>query len=71
MGPFAVIDGRCAHCREESFSFDAAMRLASYDGPLREAVLRMKNHSGEGMAELFGELWADRANPLFWLSGST
>jgi ComF family protein len=69
VGPFAVIDGRCAHCREESFSFDAAMRLATYDGQLREAVLRMKNHSGEGMAELFGELWADRAKSTFLALG--
>jgi ComF family protein len=65
VGPFAVIDGRCAHCRDESFSFDAALRLGPYDGQLREAVLRMKNHSGEGMAELFGELWAKHAKLAF------
>ena len=55
VGPFAVIDGRCARCRDESFSFDAVLRLGPYDGLLREAVLRLKNHSGEGIAELFGE----------------
>ena len=69
VGPFAVIDGRCTHCRDESFSFDAAMRLGSYEGFLREAVLRMKNHSGEGLAELFGELWAERAKSAFHALG--
>jgi ComF family protein len=65
VGPFAVIDGRCAHCREEAFSFDAAVCLGPYDGLLREAVLRLKNHSGEGMAELLGELWADHRESTF------
>jgi ComF family protein len=65
VGPFAVIDGRCTHCREEAFSFNAAMRLGPYGGLLRDAVLRLKNHSGEGMAELFGELWADHAGATF------
>ena len=65
VGPFAVIGGRCAQCRDEAFSFDAALRLGPYDGLLREAVLRLKNHAGEGMAELFGELWADYAGSAF------
>jgi ComF family protein len=69
VGPFAVIDGRCTHCRDESFSFDAAMRLGSYEGFLREAVLRMKNHSGEGLAELCGELWAENAKSAFHALG--
>src|SRR5665213_2335213 len=69
VGPFAVIEGRCSHCRDESFSFDDAVRLGSYDGLLREAVLRMKNHSGEGMAELFGERWAEHAKSAFHALG--
>src|SRR5260370_508820 len=27
VGPFAVIDGRCTECRDESLAFDAALRL--------------------------------------------
>jgi ComF family protein len=65
VGPFAVLDGRCAACRDERFAFDAALRLGPYDGALREAVLRLKHHSGEGLAELLGELWADHAGPRF------
>ena len=61
VGPFAVIDGRCVHCRDEALAFDAASRLGSYDGRLRDAVLRIKSHSGETLAELMGELWADHA----------
>ncbi|HVS36867.1 MAG TPA: ComF family protein [Gemmataceae bacterium] len=61
VGPFAVIDGRCIHCRDETFAFEAALRLGPYEGHLREAVLRMKNHSGEILAELLGELWAEHA----------
>ncbi len=63
VGPFAATDGRCTHCRDESLPFDAAVRLGSYDGLLHEAVLRLKHHSGEGLAELLGELWADHAGP--------
>lgn len=65
VGPFAVNDGRCTHCRDEALPFDAALRLGPYEGLLREAVLRMKHHSGEGLAELLGELWADQAGPAF------
>jgi ComF family protein len=36
------------------------MRLGPYDGILRDAVLRLKNRTGEGLAELLGELWAAR-----------
>jgi ComF family protein len=54
-----VSDARCSRCRDEPFRFDAAVRLGPYDGLLRDAVLRMKYHTGEGLAELLGELWAD------------
>jgi ComF family protein len=65
VGPFAVIDGRCAVCRDGSFAFDAALRLGPYEGLLREAVLRLKHNTGEGLAELLGELWAEHAGPRF------
>jgi ComF family protein len=37
------------------------IRLGDYSGPRREAVLRMKHISGEGLAEALGELWAAHA----------
>src|SRR5919109_303202 len=36
VGPYAVRDGRCAACRDESLSFDAALRLGVYDELLGE-----------------------------------
>jgi len=63
-GPFAIIDGRCAVCRKETVVFDSAVRLGLYDGLLREAVLRIKIHTGEAMAELLGEFWADHTGAV-------
>jgi ComF family protein len=63
VGPFARIDDGCSNCRDESFPFAAAVRLGCYDGLLRDVILRLKHHSGEALAELLGELWADVAGP--------
>jgi ComF family protein len=63
VGPFAVLDGGCAACRQEPYFFDQALRLGPYrttGGPLHDAVLRIKHYSGEGLAELLGEYWARR-----------
>ncbi len=60
VGPHAETADGCPGCRQESFAFDAAVRLGPYDGALRDAVLRLKHHSGEGLAELVAELWAGR-----------
>src|SRR5262249_39709838 len=57
VGPFATPDGRCVHCRHEALPFEAAVRLGAYDGRLRDAVLRMKHRTGEGLAEELGRLW--------------
>ena len=70
VGPFAVIDGRCTHCRDEAFAFEAVVRVGPYEGLLREAVLRMKNHTGESLAELFGELWANHAGSALHAVGA-
>jgi ComF family protein len=72
VGPFSVIDGRCAHCRDTPHPFDAALRLGSYDpedGILRRAILRLKRPAGEGLAELLGEYWADRDAGRFRAAG--
>jgi ComF family protein len=39
--------------------------MGPYEGRLREVVLRLKHHSGEGLAELLGELWVDQARQAF------
>jgi ComF family protein len=65
IGPFAVIDGRCHACRNESFVFEQVLRVGRYDGLLRQVILRLKNQRGEGLAELLGEYWAHEAAPRF------
>src|SRR5436190_1975425 len=59
VGPFAVRDGTCSLCRAEPVPFGAAVRLGPYDGPLRDAILRIKNNQHAGLAELLGERLAD------------
>jgi ComF family protein len=59
VGPYAEVGGGCSRCRDEGLPFAAAVRLGLHDGLLRDVILRMKHHSGEGLAELLGELWAE------------
>ncbi|MGL4554326.1 MAG: ComF family protein [Gemmataceae bacterium] len=61
VGPFAG----CAACAATAFGFDGAVRLGVYDGPLREAVLRLKSADGESLAETLGHAWAERRRPAF------
>lgn len=67
VGPFAIIDGRCPACRNESFAFEQVLRLGSYQKNqlLHDVVLRLKNQRGEGLAELLGEYWAKEAAARF------
>jgi ComF family protein len=65
IGPFAVVEGRCRACRDESFAFERALRLGPYDGLLREIIPRLKYRTAEGLAELLGEFWAERAAEQF------
>jgi predicted amidophosphoribosyltransferase len=65
VGPFAVIDGRCRWCRDESFRFEQALRLGPYAGLLRDVVLRLKHFSAEGLAELLGACWGEHAAAAF------
>jgi ComF family protein len=63
VGPFVNVAQGCLKCKDEGFAFEGALRLGPYKGLLREVVLRMKNASGEGLAEAVGHLWADHAEP--------
>src|SRR5262245_29943533 len=61
VGPFSHMESGCKACRDERFAFDRVIRLGVYDGILRDAVLKMKHHTGEGLAECLGELWVAHA----------
>jgi ComF family protein len=61
VGPLVDLSGGCSRCHNESFAFDGALRLGTYEGLLRDVVLRMKHQLGEGLAEVIGRLWAEHA----------
>lgn len=61
VGPYIDVSGGCQRCRRVKFAFDEAIRLGPYEGLLREAVLRMKDWQGEGLADVLGTLWAEHA----------
>jgi ComF family protein len=68
VGPYTLLEHGCFQCRDDSFHFEAAIRMAPYGGLLREQILRMKNEAGEVLAELMGELFAETIQPrvLAW-----
>jgi ComF family protein len=61
VGPHVAMEDGCTQCRDEHFSFERVIRLGSYEGLLRELVLRLKHSTGETLAELLGVLWAEVA----------
>jgi ComF family protein len=71
VGPFVTMDGGCTACRNVSFAFESVQRLGTYDGLLRELILRMKHAAGEGLAETLGLLWAEHAGHCLRSAGAT
>ena len=61
VGPYTDTTKGCSWCHGESLGFESAVRLGPYDGKLRDAILRMKSSSGEGLAEMIGRLFWERA----------
>lgn len=61
VGPHVVVQERCFQCRDDAFQFERALRLRPYDGLLRDLILRMKQPTGEMVAENLGALWAVHA----------
>ncbi len=59
VGPHTNTSTGCAECSGRSLGFTGAVRLGPYDGKLREAVLRMKVLTGEGLADLLGRTFAE------------
>lgn len=68
VGPHVVLQDGCPECRAESFAFDGAFRMAPYEGLLRDVILRMKQWTGEDLAEIiashWGKLMAERLRPV-------
>jgi ComF family protein len=60
VGPHLVLKDGCPDCRDQSFAFDGAVRVGPYDGLLRDTILRLKQWTGEDLAEVLSKLWAKR-----------
>ncbi|MFO0966585.1 MAG: ComF family protein [Gemmataceae bacterium] len=59
VGPHVPLEGGCIHCRDESFAFDAVVRVGTHDGLLRDMVLRLKQPGGDTLAEAVAGLLAE------------
>ncbi len=47
--------GECPNCAGRRFAFERVVRAGTYEGPLREAVLRAKNLTGEPVGAALGQ----------------
>ncbi len=55
----------CNHCREVKLRFDRTIALGSYDGLLRQLIMRMKTDRSELLVHLLTELaWRERRAEL-------
>jgi ComF family protein len=72
VGPYAYVAQGCTHCRGVSFHFERVLRLGDYHKNLllRQAVLRLKQASGEELAEVLGRLWAVHREPALRAAGA-
>jgi ComF family protein len=51
----------CPHCAKQEYCFSGAIAWRSYQGVLRECILRMKQSSGEPLAYRLAQLFANEA----------
>jgi ComF family protein len=63
IGPHTDARDGCSECRGVTLGFGAAYRLGPHDGRRRDAILRMKSHSGEAVAEAMGRVLAETLLP--------
>src|SRR5262249_38839247 len=66
--PLGITNAAGASCRAGAGPFVVPVRRGQYEGPLRDAVLRIKSNTQEGLAELLGEqlaqIHADRLRAM-------
>ncbi|HUE72508.1 MAG TPA: ComF family protein [Pirellulaceae bacterium] len=60
----AAADGRCATCRQSPPAFAEARVLGSYQGDMRQAVLKIKHVWYEPLATTLGRLLAERIEQM-------
>ena len=54
------VEADCPRCRDRRYHFQAALALGVYQGPLRDAVIRMKQRVHEALTLSMGYLLADQ-----------
>jgi ComF family protein len=59
LGPGQLAED-CPRCRDRRYHFQAALALGVYQGPLRDAVIRMKQRVHEPLTLSMGQLLAER-----------
>ena len=59
----ATVSTLCAHCLQQSPSFDATLACADYAAPVSGMVLALKNGGRLALARAFGRLLASRIDP--------
>lgn len=59
LGPGQIPED-CPRCRDRRYHFQAALALGVYQGPLRDAVIRMKQRVHEPLTLSMGQLLAER-----------
>lgn len=69
VGPHTDLREGCMACRGRSFRFGRAIRLGTYDGQLRDGILRTKSWSGEPVAEMLGRVMAEARGPALRETG--
>jgi ComF family protein len=70
VGAYVDVEGGCTSCRGDEFHFDGVLRLGVYDGKLRDVILRLKQDTGENLAEAIAPLFAEHlAAALAGLAG--
>jgi ComF family protein len=70
VGPFANLKDGCSRCRGVTLGFEGAACLGSHEGLLRGLILRLKHHTGEGLAEVLARLWASHTACALRASGA-
>ena len=60
VGPYLDTSNGCSLCQAEPFAFQWVQTLGCYQGPLRDWVLKCKNHAGEILGYSLGFLLGEK-----------
>ncbi|MBL8849040.1 MAG: ComF family protein [Planctomycetaceae bacterium] len=70
VGPYVNTSAGCYHCSRDSFAFKRIVSLGIHHGPLRNAVLTVKQQKGAILANALAELLITREQAFFDVTGA-